>query len=324
MPYPLTPAALEAAFISFDLTFRKALSDAMPIWSKIASLKTSDTEQEIYGWLDVIPELREWTGERQIVSLSTRSQTLINKRFERTIGIARTKLEDDKYGFYQDWISEIGRVAGLWPDLQVTNAVIAGSTALVYDNQPFFSANHPVNMDDPNSPVQSNLFDYHTVGAGGSAPGLTTLNLADAFQNMGTLLNASGVPYQVEPNIYMVPPQLEFQARALLKNATIAMPLQTSSGATFAAASQTNQLDGLMDVLKAPRLSAYPGYGYLLDTHRSVKPFIWQLREAPEFAYLVRPDDPNVFRFDELQAGVRARGAAGYGPWWLAGQMRVA
>jgi len=57
---------------------------------------------------------------------------------------------------------------------------------------------------------------------------------------------------------------------------------------------------------------------YLMDTTKSIKPFIWQLRDAPEFTMLTNLTDANVFELDEYRMGVRARGVAGYGLWQTA------
>lgn len=58
---------------------------------------------------------------------------------------------------------------------------------------------------------------------------------------------------------------------------------------------------------------------YLLDTRRSIKPFIYQDREKAE---LIVKDDPNtsdaVFERDQFSYGTRSRGAAGYGFWQMA------
>jgi phage major head subunit gpT-like protein len=323
MPSPLTPADVQKAFIGFDLSFRKALSDAKPSWNRIASLKTSDTEQEVYPWLDVIPEMREFLGEREIVSVSARSQTLVNKLFERTIGIKRTKLEDDKIGVYADWLSELGRVAALWPDAQVTAALKAANATICHDGQYFFDTDHPVNMDDPTSATQSNDLDYSVAGAGGSQPGLTPVNLADARAKMRSFLNASGVPYDVNADLVVTPPQLEYQAKTILNAETIAVPVAAGPG-PGGVGTQQNVLKGTMDQLTLPRLQDQPGYVYLLETKRAVKPLIWQQRSAPEFAYLTSPNDPEAFKRDEFLAGVRARGAAGVGLWFLACRVKVA
>jgi phage major head subunit gpT-like protein len=58
---------------------------------------------------------------------------------------------------------------------------------------------------------------------------------------------------------------------------------------------------------------------YLLDTTRSIKPFIFQQRQAPEFQ---AKDDPNtsdhVFNNKEYVYGVDSRDNAGYGLWQMA------
>lgn len=57
---------------------------------------------------------------------------------------------------------------------------------------------------------------------------------------------------------------------------------------------------------------------FLLDTSRSVRPIIWQVREGYEFQSMDRPGDPNVFLEDEYIYGIRARVNAGFGLWQLA------
>jgi phage major head subunit gpT-like protein len=74
-------------------------------------------------------------------------------------------------------------------------------------------------------------------------------------------------------------------------------------------------------VLSLARLADHPEEYYLMDTTRAVKPLIFQQRVSPEFAYLNKPEDPNVFERDEFLYGVRARGNAGYGPWFLAAKV---
>jgi len=57
---------------------------------------------------------------------------------------------------------------------------------------------------------------------------------------------------------------------------------------------------------------------YLMDTRRSIKPLIWQNRRSPRLVSRANPQDSNVFNTKQLQWGVDARGAAGYGPFFLA------
>ncbi len=57
---------------------------------------------------------------------------------------------------------------------------------------------------------------------------------------------------------------------------------------------------------------------FLIDTSRSIKPFIFQERSPYELTNLVNPTDENVFMRDEYLYGVRARANAGFGIWQLA------
>ena len=301
----LTPDLLQAAFLGFDTLFQAVFKQTPTYWDKIATLKESTTEEERYPWMALIPELREWLGERQILNLETRVQALKNKKFERTFGVKRDKLEDDQLGFYTPSVQELARVARLWPDKLVVDALKAGDSAqaIVYDNQRFFDANHPQNMDDPTSPLQANLF---------TGMPLSDVNIAKVRASMMAYKSEGGVPMEIVPNLLVVPPQLEFAARKIMSGETLAVPVPGGGGAA-----PTNVLKGTMDVLGLPRLSDRPEEYYLMDTTRPVKPLVFQQRVSPEFTYLNRPEDPNVFQRDEFLFGVRARGVAGYGPWFL-------
>ena len=57
---------------------------------------------------------------------------------------------------------------------------------------------------------------------------------------------------------------------------------------------------------------------FLFDTSRTIKPFIWQVREKYEFESLTDSRDAHVFITDKYLYGVRARVNAGYGLWQLA------
>lgn len=57
---------------------------------------------------------------------------------------------------------------------------------------------------------------------------------------------------------------------------------------------------------------------FLFDTTKALKPIIFQDRQAPRFAALDNPDDPNVFMKDEFIYGADSRNAAGFGFWQTA------
>ncbi|MBM3210984.1 hypothetical protein FJZ33_02105 [Candidatus Poribacteria bacterium] len=57
---------------------------------------------------------------------------------------------------------------------------------------------------------------------------------------------------------------------------------------------------------------------YLLDTSKTIKPFIVQQRTQPRLVSLDRPNNSHVFMRRKFRYGVDYRGAAGYGLWQLA------
>jgi len=57
---------------------------------------------------------------------------------------------------------------------------------------------------------------------------------------------------------------------------------------------------------------------YLMDLSRPIKPLILQLRRAPEFVAMDKPDDQNVFMRKKFVYGVDDRKNVGFGLWQLA------
>jgi phage major head subunit gpT-like protein len=253
--------------------------------------------------------MREWIGERRINNLSTNLQTIKNKTYENTIGVPRAKIEDDQLGIFDPMVAELARVAANWPDKIVTDAILAGETATCHDGQAFFSASHPINPDDAGMGTQSNLIT--------ESGGLTYNNVQIARKTLRLMKREDGIPIDLSPSRWtlIVPATLETAALQIANQEFIAP--SAAFGANVASYTQQNVLRGTLDVVVLPRLDATDTTSwYLADTSRSVKPFIFQNRVSAEFSYLNRPDDENVFKFDQLLMGVRTRGAAGYGPYY--------
>ncbi len=293
--YSLTPATLDATFVSFDLIFQRVFEDTPNYWQRIASLATSTTATTRHAWMEELPELREWIGERHIENLLGRVQEISNKTYESTVRVKRTDIEDEQLGVYGPRFEALGRATKLWPDRIVIDALKSATIATTYDGQHFFDASHPINPENPASGTQSNLF--------ANAP-LNEENLASVRSIMMTHKGRNGVSMELVPNLLVVPPQLEYTARKIL--------FGELNSAT------TNVLKGVMDLLVLPRLSDEPTSWYAMVTDRAVKPIIFQERLQPEFTFMNKPDDSNVFWRDEYLFGVRTRGAAGLGPWFLA------
>jgi phage major head subunit gpT-like protein len=314
----ITPVALQTAFIGYDTQYQAAFKKTPIYWPRFASHIPSVTRQQTHAFLDRVPQLRKWIGARQVENLKARSLAVTNEKFELTVSISRDEFEDDQYDIYGPSVQQMGESSRMWVDQQlilpaIQNGAAAASIAKSYDGVPFFSASHPVDASNPSfGSAQSNLFNSSTSGA---LP-LTAVNYQTVRQTMMSYLGADGSPLNVIPDLLLVPPQLERTARTIVQADTIATTI--TEGAVSGASQQTNVLKGTADVLVWPSLSNEPTAWYLLCTNRALKPFVYQDRIAPEFAFLNAPTDPNVFLQDEYIYGVRARGAGAYGMWWLA------
>lgn len=308
----LTPAGLDAIFYGFDLRFQNAVKAANPIWNKIADETSSNTREERHAWLDRLPKFREWVGERQIQNIAARYQTIVNKDWELTFEVDRNDINDDKIGLYNPMVDMMAQQAAYLPDDVIIAALLAGGATTTFDNQFFFDTDHPVDMDNPStagSNQQANLF---------TTTALTAANYASVRAAMMGFKGKDGRPLNITPNLLVVPPALERTAREVVQADIIAEQI-TLTGPAYAGVPKTNVLKGTADVLVAPQLTSDSATTwYLMDTTKPLKPFIYQLRQAPNFVFLNRPDSENLFFRKKFIFGSDARSAGGYGLWFLA------
>src|SRR5712671_2864834 len=96
----LIQSNIDFLWYGFNNLVQQALMSTVTYWATIASQTTSSTRQEVHAWIDRLPLMREWLGERQILNLQTRAYTLINKDYEATVEIDRNPLLDDQFGIF--------------------------------------------------------------------------------------------------------------------------------------------------------------------------------------------------------------------------------
>jgi phage major head subunit gpT-like protein len=305
-----TPSILAPLFQNLRLDFQSSYKEAPTFYQQVATTVPSTGEQNVYGWMDFIPQLREWIGERYIRNVVARGFTATNKTFEDAFEIPRTKIEDDQYGLYSVRAAMMGRAAKLWPDVQIASAIINGGAAgsLCYDGQAFFSNAHPKDPSGELAGTQSN--DLATALSGAA--------FATALATGKSYVGRDGVPigaFSMGRPILMVGPTLEKTGRDLV-NANFLSPTATY-GAGAASSPSSNTYQGVAELLVNPYITSSTAW-YLIDGSFPMKPFIWQLRAAPVFQNRTGEADDPVFTRDAFQFGVRARGVATYGLWWLA------
>ena len=116
---------------------------------------TSGTETEKYPFMNSVSQLREWLGDRVITNLQVHAFSIENKRFESTISVPTTKMEDDQYGIFAPLFTMMGQNAKQHPDKIVYELWAKGKTTVCYDGQPFFSDSHPIEVNGVTTAVSN-------------------------------------------------------------------------------------------------------------------------------------------------------------------------
>lgn len=277
----------------FKALFTSAYDAAEVALLGVAMEVTSTTGKEEYAWLNQIPGLRKWVGERRVNSLSASGYTIKNDHFEETLGVNRDDIEDDNLGMYSPIASMLGDAAKRHPGQLLAALLKQGETALCHDGKAFFATDHP----NGTQAAFSNLF---------ASKALNAANYAEVRAAMMSLKNESGDPLGIIPTTLIVPPQLEETARLIL-NADVILGDGTAGG------SKTNVWKGSASLIVAAELADNATEWYLAALNRPVKPLIKQIRKQPEFVALTKPDAEGVFNTNTFQWGVDYRGAAGFG-----------
>ena len=140
----ITPQSLRGIYIGFNTIFNKALEEAKPLYTEVATVTPSATDSETYAWLNDIPSMREWVGEREVQNISASGYTIKNKPFESTFGINREEFDDDRLGIYSPIIQEYAQNAVNYIDDLVFGLLKRGFINLCFDGKPFFSDSHEI------------------------------------------------------------------------------------------------------------------------------------------------------------------------------------
>ena len=152
----INASTLRSLHIAFSAAFKGGLGAAPSNYKRIATVVSSTTKSNEYGWLGKFPKMREWIGDRVTNGLAAHGYTIRNKPFELTVGVDRDDIDDDNVGIYTPMMTELGMSAGEHPDELVFGLLKLGASTLCYDGQNFFDTDHPVIDEDGVVQSQSN------------------------------------------------------------------------------------------------------------------------------------------------------------------------
>jgi phage major head subunit gpT-like protein len=139
----ITTQTLRDLRVGFKTEFQNAF-DAVPKYKdRVAQTIRSTTASNVYGWLKGLSGMREWLGDRIVDNLSEAEYTIVNRHFEKTIGVYRNHIEDDVLGIYASNFQLLGDAAARLPEELVFQLLVAGFTTNCWDGQYFFDTDHP-------------------------------------------------------------------------------------------------------------------------------------------------------------------------------------
>lgn len=150
----------------FSTALKNAQAESM--YGKLATSIQSGSSSNTYGWLGKFPQMKKWVGDRVLKSMKESSYQIPNEKYEATLEVERTDIEDDNLGQYRTLAQHHGQECIDFKNRMVAKLLKDGFNALCYDGQNFFDSDHPVyeNVDGTgSSSTQSNI-----VGAGSGAP----------------------------------------------------------------------------------------------------------------------------------------------------------
>ena len=278
----------------YNDTFNKTES----FHKKVAMVVPSSNSQETYAWLQNMPRMRKWVGDKVINKLSKQGYSIVNDDFEVTVEVKRNDIEDDNIGQYNNMSQQAGWSAKQLPDELTSELINKGQTSLCYDGKPFFSSAHPVTVkgeDKTMSNVHNKALSAESAAAAKASYGV-------GRTKMRSLTDYEGRNLKVKPNLLIVGPDLEDTARTLLT----ADKLENGD---------QNIYKNTAELLVIDDLTA--GTWYLEDTSMPVKALIIQERKKPVFVSQTDMNADGVFSRATYKFGAEARYGAGYGFWQL-------
>lgn len=266
--------------------FFNAVKAYTPIYPQLTTEVPSKKKSEIYGWLGATPSLRKWRDERAPKGLTENGFTLINQDYEATISVDANAMEDDEYGQIKIQVQSLWNESRKWYDVELAAVIEAGDSELCYDGQNFFDTDH-ADIGAEYTTSQSNKL---------TSLSLSVTNAKTAYTAMCNFKDGAGKPAGFKPTHILVPENLRFTSNEIFN--------PQGTGDTNA----NTSMKWMCQIIVNPFLTSTTTW-YLLDLSQVVKPFIYQNRKDIEF----KDDDSHLFTRNEMQYGVHARFAFGYG-----------
>jgi phage major head subunit gpT-like protein len=321
MPTPVGFNILQSAV---NTIFGEAYTKTTTHYQDFASTMPSSNAQEVYVWCGKIAKPRVWQGARVSNEPAPQTYTVVNLPWEDTVTIDMFALMNDRYDVFYRTVPSLAVECALLPDywtrdLLEGSGAFTGTAQLGPDGLTYFNTAHPV--DVYNSAAGTYINDF--TGGGqtvngrliGGAFGVNALLTVREY--MRGIKGEDGERLGVTPTMVMVPNELEAEADAILKTAFFSPPTWGTMTGQVGPIDNPARKYGL-ELLVNEHLIGSATKWYMFDTSRpSIKPLIWQEREA--FRIVPRTDerDPQVIDEHRYSWNAWGMGAPGWAHAWL-------
>jgi len=285
------------------------------VYPMLSSEMPSDSDQETYPWLGQVPQLREWTGLRDIKGLPDQSFAIPNRKWESTIMVDNDLIRRDKLGQVATRSRDMARRASSHKEALFVDTLLLGAATNCYDGQFFFDTDHA----DPGAAFttsQSN--DITTAIVLLTAPTVAEFETAveAMLNNLRDFKDDQGEPWNFSEDLHWVIPTSFTKVARLVLGVGAEMAAADVSGATGAFRGE-----GTIHVssfLKARQTATSIGTAgdrfYLFNAGAEIQPIIYQTEREAEFETLGQGSD-HSFKTDTTLYGVNGSYNMGYGPW---------
>ena len=116
----------------------KRVSSTDSFHKKVATVITSNSKSNTYGWLGSFPQIREWIGDRVFQDAKNSSYVLDNKKHEATLNVERVDIEDDNIGIYSPMAKFMADEFDAFLNRSLVSLLKDGFSSPCYDGKNFF------------------------------------------------------------------------------------------------------------------------------------------------------------------------------------------
>lgn len=289
-------------------------------YQEIMSERPGEGAKQEFEWLLNTANIYRLNSEGDGIrydDMITQGHSVTHEDFGAGVHISRNQFEDDAFGFAGDQMKALGSRMALDPEYECIRMQLAGETLKSYDNQAFYSKNHPINPQKVSIGTYDNLVDDmndidSTAYLNNTKPDLSATDGGKYLVSMIAYIRSIKMPNstadmpkmrRLKPKYLRVPPQL--------RNVAI-----TLTSADFIGATQNTIKSYQLEVIEVPELAGEPKSWHLdcvQGETPDLLPFVRFIRRQYELTEYTHLTQDRLNEMNEIKKILRGRFGYMYG-----------